>query len=798
MSAKGEMKIDVFGATLTRRGFVKGSGALVVGLSVPAAFTVGSAGGATVPSGRTIVDPSKSSAWIEIHADNTFVVRTGLAEFGQGSGSAATAQTVAEELKIPYSAIKTVIMGDTDATPDGGTSAGFLMKRPGETQPEIFGGGMLRLMRAAAYTREALLTLASTNLGVPRASLSVNNGVVSGGGRSVTYGQLVAGQALELTIPTTGTKHTGLTVTGNPPVTPPSQYKVLGTDQPMKVIPGIVNGSESFVADIRLPGMLHGRIVRPATVGSTLVKLGKLNKRAYPTTQVVVKGQLVGVLSPNEWEAVGAAQALQATTKWTSWAGLPASGNLPKALRDAQYSHVPMTRGGRDPVTGQNNAKGDPEAVIKTAAKTLSSTYFVPYIKHGPIGPSITLADVRSDGTVHLWVHSQNAQATRVKMAHMLGKPVDDVVVHWAVGAGHYGRSNGGIDGSEADAVILSQAVQKPVRVTWDRREDFQWATQQMAMLLDVKVGLDANGNMIAFNADYYGMGTQDDRPSGALLAGLPAHGSPAPIVTGVSNEFHYNKIQHVVEKGHGSDQLGETTSPNKIGLRAHSFRTPTHRQETYAAETMMNEAAAVAKVDPIEYRLRHTTDQRLITVLETLRKEHGWQTRPSPKPDAKTSGTGSVTGQGVFVFARFNAWWAAAADISVNLKTGKIKVVKYTGVIEPGLVVNPRQLRLNYEGGTVQGISEALQERTTFDRGKVTSIDWVTYPIMRMVDMPDLKNFKFITIDRRDLNVAGMGAEASNALPPGAIAAALFDATGKWARATPMTPKFVRNLLKT
>jgi len=794
MSATHDITTNVFGATLSRRTLVKGGGVLLVGLSVPAAFMARAAGGASI----TDYNPSQPSSWIEIHADNTFVVRTGLAEFGQGSASAATAQVVADELDVPYASIKQVVMGDTAATPDGGTSAGFLMKRPGETQPEPFGGGMLRMQRAAGYTRQALLSLASTKLGVPQAQLSVKDGVVSGGGKSATYGQLVAGQVLNLTIPVTGSKTAGLTVNPGVPTKKPNEFKVVGTSQPMKVIPGIVNGAEAFVADIRLPGMLHARVVRPQNLGSTLVKVGKLNTKAWPTSQVVVQGNLVGVLSPNEWEAIGAAQDLARSTKWTAWNGLPASGNLPKALREAQYSHVPITIGGRDPITGANGLRGDAEGAMKGAAKTLSSTYFVPYIKHGPIGPSITLADVRSDGTVHVWVHSQNAQQTRVKMAAMLGISTDNVVVHWAVGAGHYGRSNGGTEGSEADAVILSKAVGKPVRVTWDRREDFMWSTQQQAMLLDIQAGLDAKGNMIAFRGDYFGMGTQDDRPSGALLAGLPAHGSPAPIVMGISNEWPYDKVPNVLEKGHGSDQLGELTSPHKIGLRSHSFRTPTHRQENFAAEGLVNEAAAAAGADPIEYRLRHTSNPRLVTVLNTLRDAHGWATRPSPRSEARSAGTGIARGQGMLVLLRFNALWAAAADIAVDLKTGKIKVEKYTGVVEPGVVVNPRQLRLNFEGGTVQGISEALHETLTFDTGKITSNDWVTYPIIRMTEMPDLKNFKFVVLSRPEVNAAGMGGEAPNGLPPGVITAALFDATGKWARSTPLRPKAVRELLKT
>jgi len=301
---------------------------------------------------------------------------------------------------------------------------------------------------------------------------------------------------------------------------------------------------------------------------------------------------------------------------------------------------------------------------------------------------------------------------------------------------------------------------------------------------------------MIGFRADYYGMGTQDDRPSGALLAGLNP-GPDAPIVTGISNEWPYDVVPNVLEKGHGSDQLGQPTSPNKIGLRSHSFRTPTHRQENFAAEGMVNEAAAYAKVDPIEYRIRHTTDQRLITVLNTLKKEHGWVTRPSPSPNAKANGDGTVSGQGMITLLRFNAVWAAAANITVNLKTGKIQVDKYTGVVEPGLAVNPRQLQRNFEGGTVMGISEALHEETTFNKGAITSLDWVTYPILRFNELPAIDNIKIVVIDRRDLNVAGMGGEAPNGLPPGAIAAAFFDATGKVVRQTPLRPAFVRNVLK-
>ena len=306
-------------------------------------------------------------------------MRTGKFEFGQGSASAAYAQIVAEELNLPYTAITKVIMGDTDRTPDGGIGAGFL------------GGGATNLRKVAAYTYQALLGLASTQLGVPAGNLSVTNGVVSGGGKSVTYGDLVKNQVLKLTIPITGTPLNGVTVSGTPPTKPINQYTVIGTSQPMPTIPPIVTGLATYVANMRLPGMLNARIVRPKTLGSTLVSVGKLDRKAWPTTQLVVKGNLVAVLSPNEWEAIGAAAAVAGTTKWSDWKGLPGSGNLFKSLRDSDYN---ARRAG-----DRRQNKGDAAARSPARAKRMSATYLKPYQKHGPIGPSVAVADVRKDGT---------------------------------------------------------------------------------------------------------------------------------------------------------------------------------------------------------------------------------------------------------------------------------------------------------------------------------------------------------------------------------------------------------------
>ena len=619
-------------------------------------------------------------------------------------------------------------MGDTDRTPDGGIGAGFL------------GGGATNLKKVAAFTYQALLGLASTQLGVPAGNLSVTNGVVSGGGKSVSYGDLVKNQVLKLTIPITGTPLNGVTVGGTPPTKPVNQYTVIGTSQPMPTIPPIVTGQATYVANMRLPGMLNARIVRPKTLGSTLVSVGKLDPKAWPTTQLVVKGNLVAVLSPNEWEAIGASAAVAGTTKWSDWQGLPGSGNLIKTLRSRDYTAATQ-------VVGQN--KGAAGSALASSAKRMSATYVRPYIKHGPIGPSVAVADVRKDGTVYVWAHTQYSQHLRKMIASTLETSPDNVVVRVLDGSGHYGRSNPGPDGAEADAAILSREVGAPVKVQWMRQEDMVWSTSTFPQLADIQVGLDAAGNMTAFQADYHQTGRYDGRGLGGLLAGLPPgaleDGSPKipqsaghfSWVAPVSTTWAYEKVPNVLENGFNAAPLGQVESPYMVGMRIHSMRTPVQREQNFAVEGMINEVAAAVGADPIEYRMRHTADQRLIDVFTKLKSVHGWETRPSPNP-AKAKGS-IVTGRGMGVMIRSNGRWAAAADVTVDLKTGKVTVDRYTVVLDPGIVINPLQLKRITQGGTVQGISEVMKEQVAFDRGTITSNDWVKYPIVRFVDVPEI-----------------------------------------------------------
>ncbi len=627
----------------------------------------------------------------------------------------------------------------------------------------------------------------------------MQNGTISGGGKSVTYGQLVTGQQLNLTIPVTGSLlGGGLTVGGTPPTKPVSQYTVVGTSQPMATIPPIVTGTAIWVGNVVLPGMLHARMVKPKTFGSTLISVGQLDKKEFPNTQIVVKGNLVGVLDPAEYTAIQAASLVAAKTKWSDWSDLPGSGNNTQFMRKADYTLAAAT---------VNTNTGNAGAALAKAAKTLSATYMTPFFKHAPIGPSIAVADVHSDGTTVVWTHSQAPQPLRKMLSSVLQTDPANVIVRWLDGSGQYGRSNAGPDGAEADAVILSQAVGKPVRVQWMRPEDMSWAVSSFSTLSDMQVGLDSNNNMVAFQADYHVAGRFDGRGLGALLAGLPPgaveDGSPAiPQVNGhyswvatASTVWPYDKTTNALEYTHNTAPPGQVTSPYKAGMRIHSSRTPIQRQANFALESIVNEAAAAAGADPIEYRLRHTTDPRLIAVLNALKTAHGWETRPSPNPKASATGTTPVQGQGMGVMIRSNGHWAAAADVRVIPKTGKIIVDKYTVVLEPGIVLNPLQLTRITEGGAVMGISETLYEQVAFNKEMITSTDWVTYPIMRFMNLPQIK---VVLLNNPSVGTYNGAGEGSNSIPPVAITAAFFDATGKTARTLPLRPANVRAFLAT
>ena len=767
---------NVFGASLSRRGFVKTGGALLVG------FGLVRANGMQVPEASVTghaLNPGLPQSWIEVHPDNTILIRVGKPDFGQGTVFTAYRQIVAEELNVTFEAITTVVSGDTDRTPDGGGAFDFL------------GGGMPNIRKAAAYVHQALLDLAAERLVIPKDQLSVTNGIVTGGGKTVSYGDLVKNQKLNLTIPVKGDVHSmfGLAVDGNPPLKPVSQYTVVGKSFPNSVTVSKVTAKETWVTDVRLAGMLHARMVHPRTLGSKLISPGTLDKARFPNTQVVVKGNLVGVVAPTEWEAIKAAQQVASGTKWSDWKGLPGDTHLLAFLKeDADWKTIPAET--------SKKSNGDVPAALAKSSKKLSASYALPYFKHAPIGPAMAVADVLPDGSVFVYTHTQNPQALRSGIAHMLSTSVDQVVVRTFAGPGHYGRSNGGNSGAEDEAVILSQALGKPVRVQWMRPDDFQWSTQSSAAFSDVQIGLDAQGNMTAFEIDHYMPAMQDDRLIGAILAGLPT--IPAPdekgAVIGARNDAHdpwiYDGTPAVLERAHGTVQVGQKSSPINVGLRDHSMRTPGQYQQNYPRELAITEAAVLAGADPLQFRIRHAHDKRAIAVLEAVRDASAWQPRSAPSKLEN----GVKRGQGVSAMFRSGSYWACVANITVDINSGAIKVEKMTVGVDPGIVINPDQLKRQVEGGTVMGLSMTLLEEVHFDESGVTTNDWRSYPIATMADLPDIK---VVLINRPEVGKYGQGSEAANALAASAIGGALFDATGKIARRIPLKPDYIQSLLK-
>jgi len=783
MATMSEQPGNVFGATLTRRQFVKTGGALVVGFSLVGTEILK----ADTPKSAAMknsLDPSLPSSWIEIHPDNTILIRTGKNDFGQGTTFTAYRQIVADEMSVPFEAITTVVQGSTDATPDGSGAFDFL------------GRGDPNIRKAAAYTYQALLDLAAERLGVAKGKLTVKDGIVSGGGKSISYGDLVKGQQLKLTIPVAGdlTSIMGLRITGNPPMKPVSEYKVIGKSYQNSVIVSKVQAKETWATDVRLPGMLHARVVHPKTLGSTLVSAGQVDKGKFPNSQVIVKGNLVGVVAPTEWEAIQAAQQVASGTKWTEWKGLPGNAKLYEYLKnDADWTTAPVQKG--------NGNKGDADAVLASAHKKLSATYQFPYMKHAPIGPTMAVADVKTDGTVHIYTHNQNPQELRGEIAMMLGTTADHVIVHAYPGPGHYGRSNGGNAGAEDEAVLLSQALGKPVRVQWMRADDMQWSTQAAAAFSEIQLAVDEKGKMAAYQVDHFMPPMQDDRPIGAVLAGLPT--MPAPkadndritsTINGVSDPWVYAQVPNVTERGHGTFQVGQKASPLAVGLRDHSMRTPVQFQQNYPRELAVSEAAALAGVDAIQFRIDNATEERAIGVLKAAREASRWDTRPSPRPDAVATGSKPVHGRGVSLMYRNLTYWACVCRVVVTPDTGAINVEECTMAVDPGIVINPAQLKRQVEGGVVMGVSNALLEEVMFDESGITQDDWISYPILNMSDIPEIK---VVLINNPKVGTYGGGSEAPNALVASAIAASLHDATGKVLRRIPLKPAYVQALLK-
>ena len=680
--------------------------------------------------------------WIAIGPDGVVTVFSGKVELGTGVKT-ALAQIVAEELDVRFEDIR-MVMGDTALTPDEGYTAGSTTIR--------IGGAALR--QASAEARWALLEMASEYLDADVDELIARDGVVSvrhDPVRTITYARLMGGKRFKRKIG------------GDAPVKRPEDYRIVGTPVARVDIPLKLTGAASFIQDLRVPGMLHGRVVRPPGPGATLESVDHSSVEDVPgLVQVVQLGNFVGVVAEREEQAVRAANRLKVT--WRAPAHFPPLEDLYDYLRSQPATDNVIVK------------QGKVKDALKHAATRLHAIYYQPYHAHASIGPSCAVADVRESEVV-VWCSTQGVFPLRGALAQLLDVPLDQVRVIHVEGAGCYGHN--GFDDVAADAAILSRAVDKPVRVQWSREDEFAWEPYAPAMLMEAYGGLNEQGQVVAWDNHVWSPTHANRARAGLdLLAGQLISGQPAP-----ARPFFL-----------GGDRNAPTnyTIPNNrvtlhwlasSPLRASSFRSLGGAANTFANESFMDELAAAAHSDPLEFRLRHLSDQRAIDVLKAGAGRAGWGA-----PRAPGEGQGIAFTQ----YENSEAYVAMVAQVHVDTTSGMVRVKRIVVAHDCGLIINPDGLRNQIEGNIIQATSRALKEEVTFDEFHIASRDWETYPVLTFAEVPDVD---IVLINRPDQPAVGAGEPSTVTVAP-AIANAVFAATGVRLRRVPFAPKRVQAAL--
>ncbi|HVB38651.1 MAG TPA: molybdopterin cofactor-binding domain-containing protein, partial [Vicinamibacterales bacterium] len=681
----------------------------------------------------------------------------------------ALAQIVAEELDVPVGHVG-FVMGDTSRTPDQGGVGGSTS----------ISNGAKPLRNAAATARALLLQAASRQLGVPVSALDVRDGIVratGGAAKQVSYGELTSGEALQETLKVTGSGFS-LNVEGAGTPKDPSTYRVVGQPVPRVDMAPKVLGTFQYVTEVRLPGMLHGRVVRPPGIGARFVRLDESVAKQIPGyVRAVVKGDFVGVVAEHEWAAVRAARALKVT-----WSAPAAS--FPG--HDQLYAHMRTV----EPKASRETLKrGDVDGALAHAARRVEATYEFPFQSHATMGPGCALADVRTDGVTTVWSGAQKPHALQRGLAALLGVPVDRMRIVWVEDAGSYGRP--GFADAAADALLLSQAVGRPVRVQWMRDDMTAWGAKGPAVLCELTAGLDAAGEVTALQfasrafsgGEVLYLPADADNFLAASLTGMPNRSGVDEFVAWGSQTPAYD-FANVHSMAHVIAPFYEGASP----LRTTHLRDPEGPAASFAVESFIDELAVAAAMDPIDFRLKYVTEPRAKAVLTAAAGKAGWHRRPSPRHAA--AGGEVATGRGVALGTRNGTYVGTIADVEVNRRTGAVQVTRFVCAHDCGLVVNPMALRRTIEANLVQSLSRALMEEVTFDRSTVTSVDWRTYPVARAADIPPVVDV--VLLDHPDLPPGGAG-EPSSRPTAAAIANAIFDATGVRVRQAPLTPARVK-----
>jgi nicotinate dehydrogenase subunit B len=688
-------------------------------------------------------------SWIKIDPGGKITVFSGKVELGQGIRTALI-QIAAEELAVAPDSI-TLVSGDTERTADEGYTAGSHSMQDSGTA----------ILHAAAQVRAILLAAAAERLGLAAEQLHAEDGAIHAqDGRSVGYGELVASAKLD--------------VSAQPKsmLSDPAGYKVIGKPFARVDIPAKVTGGIAYIQDLRLPNMVHARVIRPPSYQARITDVKDSPVRGMPgVVKIIRDGNYLAVIAEGEFQAIQAMRALGAATTWDEPATLPAEKGIQAFLKETKDQQLPIF---------------DKGAPTVAAAKTIEAVYQRPYQIHGSIGPSCGVA-VFEDGKMTVWTHNQGVFPLRKALAQLLDLAEDKVHCVHMEGAGCYGH-NGADDAAADAAFIAKQLPGRPVRVQWMREHEHLWEPFGPAMTTEAKASLDAEGRIVDW---YYQVSsnTHGSRPGGAgdLLAGkhkaspfeaTPPKPSPQPDGGGDRNAIPLYKLP--------AGKIINRFLP-EMPLRVSSLRSLGAYMNVFSIESFMDELAAAANIDPVEFRLRHLDDPRAIDVIKAAAEKFGW------------TGRGDLPrghGRG-FAFARYKlsaAYCAIAAEVSVDRETGVARLLSAVAAVDSGQAVNPDGMRNQIEGGIMQALSWTLYEAVTFDDTRVTSSSWSRYPILRFPGVPE--NLEVNIINRPGQPYLGTG-EASQGPAAAAVANAIAHATGVRIRDLPLNPQRIKDALE-
>ena len=775
--------------TTSRRDFLRTSGLFVLGFSGAGLVGFGPRdprGGP--PEANPYPDPDflQLDSWLVVHEDGTATFYVGKTDGGQGTGTAMR-QMMCDELDIAYDAA-TLVMGRTDMTVDQGGSGGS----------DAIERDAIAARRVAAEARRALLELASEHFELRVEDLAVSEGVVSvrsDASRRVTYGELIGGRRFDVALTGRNVNET----TGLASLKPVQELKIVGQPIPRYDIPGKVDGSLEWAVDVKLPGMVHARNVRPPFAGARLVAVDESSVRDIPGfLRVVREGNYLAVVYEREEQAIDAAERLETEWEKPETAPFPSSEDLFDYMRNAPPADA--NGSGRAPSA---RVQGDPDAALAGAATVVEAAYDIPFQGHTAIGPAHAVADP-SDGQMTVYTNDMKPYSHRTGIAEFLGMPPERVRVIWMDGPQLYGRT--AADDAGFEAAYLARELGRPVRVQWMRHEETAWDTKGPAFAVDLRGGLDAEGGVVALDyrariANYAHLGyNQADTVLIAQLMGIRPE-RPSPGGGGGPDEMY-----HIPNRR-------EETRPVRFPLafetplRTGNLRDPNGPQTTFAGESFIDELAAAAQADPVEFRLRllrgSSEDDdaflraRSIAVVEAATETYGWDPRPSPvSPAARAADAGRIlTGRGIAYAYRARTAVATIAEVEVDRESGRVRVRRMVCAHDCGLVINPDGLESTVQGNLLHGISRTLYEEVRFDGEKVTSVDWRTHPTLTHRDAPERIDVVIVNgdpnPDRPDLPHYGAG-EPSHRTVAAAVANAIHDATGVRMRRIPLRPERV------